>query len=717
MDVDDNPRPQKRIKLDNKSHCLPPEILLLSLPSLVAHPPTHKHHTRSLFLSQLALRKCLSVPGLDSSTECRAWTELAEVGLRIGLNEPGVEREVEMAITKALVITKKHPSLRAFKTQLTHLSSKLALRQNNSRFAQNTLKKHLTDSILPSDPPHVQYSAHLAYMSSLSTTPDTNDTGHHHSPSSGRLWVLTAIRDFHRLATNNGHQQVALLATVLELHEYIQAGLWSKVGQSLTSVEELLGITSHLKPAATPAAPSTSNPEQKPQPLGGTDLEKVLVTQTLMIGIIYHTYTGDNANAQSRTKKLHDMLDGGALEAFGKFGVVEVDLGGATPLLMQVTHPKVVFGLGFLVSSVAKRDPVGRKPKRRVFASEGVALLEREVRKEVPLPLWASVADVHEIQLRMQKMKADMLCELIGVAITRSEFDDAERLKLSLIHGHTASSLRTVLVSPSIKPILHTHSRKQIVRGSAIRLQPSYPVNELQLPSTANASNARHPPRLTPNANANEEEEDGCEDYWVNVSARAGAMWLRVGVASATEDDEEREDALEALRMPGMEIAKECEGLGGTLQTVGAVLTACLAKEFLVTKTHLRTALQLTSAAGDNHLRALILCLIAEQYLHTSMEHAETMLGTAEQIAAGLGAQPKPKPLKEAAGSKGKTPVPTAPAPTGVGNAHLRLWIGERSLELKRRAGDEEGTTKQAMMNDKLARETEKVETRSLKAR
>ncbi|KAJ3488633.1 hypothetical protein NLJ89_g11594 [Agrocybe chaxingu] len=231
---DDNPRPQKRLRLEHESHPeirpIPPETLLLSLPTLLAHPPTHTNHTRSLFVAQLALRKCLSIPGLDSSAECRSWTELAEVGLRIGLNEPGVESEVERAITKALVIANKHPSLRIYKTQLTHLSSKLALYQNNPRFAQNTLKKHLANTILPSDPPHVQYSAHLAYISCLSTIPNTDDDRHQHSSSSGRLSVLTAIREFHRVATDNGHAQVALLATVLELRELVQAGLWSKVG-------------------------------------------------------------------------------------------------------------------------------------------------------------------------------------------------------------------------------------------------------------------------------------------------------------------------------------------------------------------------------------------------------------------------------------------------------------------------------------------------------
>ncbi|CAA7268917.1 unnamed protein product [Cyclocybe aegerita] len=697
---------------------LPPEILLLSLSTLLAHPPTHKHHTRSLFVAQLALRKCLSLPGLDSNTECRAWTELAEVGLRTGLNEPGVESEVERAITKALVIAKKHPSLRVYKTQLTHLSSKLALHKNNPRFAQNALKKHLTNSVLPSDPPHVQYSAHLAYITSLSTIPDTD----HHSASSGHLWVLTAIREFHQLAADNGHLQVALLATVLELRELVQAGLWSKVGLSLTSIEEQLSISSDLEPAAPSApVPSAFKLAEKPKLLGGTDLEKVLIVQALMIGVIYHTYTGDNANAQSRMKKLHDLLDNGALDAFGKFGVVELDLGGGTPLLIQVTHPKVIFGLGFLVSAVAKRDPVGRKPKRRVFAGEGVALVDREVKKEVPLPLWASSADVHEIQLRMQKMKADMLCELIGVAITRSEFDDAER-SLAQIIAHTRTY--GLFSAYSARITLHqahlAHALAQTDRAWKCYQVAAF-LSRKRTPSTSTAltANTTHPSRSTPNANANnEDEDDGCEDDWVNVSARAGDMWLRIGVLSAIEDEEEREEALEVLRIPGMEIAKECEGLGGTLKTVGAVLTACLAKEFLVTKTHLRAALQLTSAAGDNHMRALILSLIAEQYLHTSTEHAETILNTAEQIAAGLGAQPKP--TNDAPGAKGKakespgTAESKATQANGVGNAYLRLWIGQRSLELKRRAGDEKGVAKQIVMNEKLSQEVKALEKRKL---
>lgn len=58
-------------------------------------------------------------------------------------------------------------------------------------------------------------------------------------------------------------------------------------------------------------------------------------------------------------------------------------LPGGPPLSIQVTHPRILFLLAFLVSSVAKRDAVGRKPKRKVFASEGLRSWERELGQDV----------------------------------------------------------------------------------------------------------------------------------------------------------------------------------------------------------------------------------------------------------------------------------------------------------------------------------------------
>ena len=57
-----------------------------------------------------------------------------------------------------------------------------------------------------------------------------------------------------------------------------------------------------------------------------------------------------------------------------------------------------------------------------------------------------------------------------------------------------------------------------------------------------------------------------------------------MGLAGEEIDEDSFERVMKPLRMQGEEVAKECEGLGGTLRTVGAVLSAMLSKEFLVAK-------------------------------------------------------------------------------------------------------------------------------------
>jgi len=85
-------------------------------------------------------------------------------------------------------------------------------------------------------------------------------------------------------------------------------------------------------------------------------------------------------------------------------------------------------------------------------------------------------------------------------------------------------------------------------------------------------------------------------------------------------------------------------------------------------------ALSKASQAQDNHLRALLLAFISSHFLHTSPDEAERMLLTCETLCAGLGAQARKSdsdlPLPE------KTKLSTG----RVGNAPLRLWVGERFL-------------------------------------
>ncbi|KDR86097.1 hypothetical protein GALMADRAFT_235330 [Galerina marginata CBS 339.88] len=688
--LDRDNRPFKRQKLEpTVLKPLPTDILLLSLPQLLAHPPTHRNHARANFLSSFALRKYLSLPNLEPNLECQAWTELAETGLKIGLDTVGVEDEVEKAITKALIIAHKHPSLRYYKPQITRLSARLAIHQGNQKLAQNTLKKVLTNFIVPSDPLHVQYAAHLAYISSHSNASDGDELSPY-SPSTSSLKSLGAIRDLHDLAKLNNHREVVLFAMVLELRDLAHNGIWNRVGESLNNAEKDLNLL--FEPVEESKGPLNASPAVP----GKTKIEKVLIIHVLVIGILFYTYIGSSKDTQCRIKKLHEMLDGGALQAFGVSGIVDIDLPDLPPLRVQVTHPRVIFALGFLVSSVSKRDPVGRKPKRKVFASEGVLVVDKELKTDAPLPIWSSVADANEFYRRMSKMKADMICEIIGVCISRSEFDEAEHNLSQLIADTRTHGLFSIY---SARITLHqAHLAHGL--GRTEKALKCYQV-------------AAYLSRKRPSNEPASDEDDSCEDYWVNVSARAGELWLLIGAASEVIDAAQREYEMEALRKAGAGVVKECEGLGGTLKAIGAVLAASLSKEFLVTKTHLRTALNLSTAAQDNHLRALVLSLVAAQYVHTSTEHAESMLGTAEQLAAGLGAQPKA--VKTADVKKCPTPKSAAGATAGgdgIGNAHLRLWIGERSLELKKRAADEKGALKQAVVNEKFKDAVARVQKR-----
>ena len=104
------------------------------------------------------------------------------------------------------------------------------------------------------------------------------------------------------------------------------------------------------------------------------------------------------------------------------------------------------------------------------------------------------------------------------------------------------------------------------------------------------------------------DHDAGCEDRWLNVSARLGEIWLRIGVLSRSvssssdafgesqarmhhdkennqsESETQWQKEMNDLRISSEDVFAECEGLGGTLQAIGSVLSACLSKTFLQVK-------------------------------------------------------------------------------------------------------------------------------------
>ena len=79
--------------------------------------------------------------------------------------------------------------------------------------------------------------------------------------------------------------------------------------------------------------------------------------------------------------------------------------------------------------------------------------------------------------------------------------------------------------------------------------------------------------------------DHGVEDRWVNVAARAGEFWVRLGVLRRGKmDRSEGERELEALKQTADELEEECARLGVTLGAVGFLFKACLSTEFLAAK-------------------------------------------------------------------------------------------------------------------------------------
>ncbi|CCM03812.1 uncharacterized protein FIBRA_05961 [Fibroporia radiculosa] len=691
---DDTPRPSKRRRVEPRSSSplqettsesrpslapLPPAVLLVSLPALLAHPPNHRYYIQSLVLSLASLRKCVALPALSPEIECRAWTGLAEIGMKVigggfSQNEHyiwanGIEIEVEKALNKGSIIAQKHPSLRAYMHHLALLQAQLSHWQHKSKFSRNQIRNVLA-SFLPTDPPHIVYYAHLAYINLLTapnSPPSSYSTSHTTTPNLRTQSLqdmhagLSCIERLEELSKKNEHKQVTLLARVLRLRVLIAAGIWADVPSALQRAEDALGLSYETHSTPKPSKAGTALQQETTFIAFDDPFETFMVVHVLVMAVVFHTHTGSAADASPRLSHLHALLDSNAVDKCPT-GAAEIIFSEGPPLIIETTHPRVLFLLAFLVSAVAKRDAVGRKPKRKVFATEGLATWETEFPRDISFALWAGRDDVEEVEQRLARIKADLLCELIAVSIMRSEFDVAEQ-NLGILIAHTRTYGLFGLFAARIS--LH-HGHLAHALGQSERALDCYRV-------------AAH------------RAEQGS---FVEMAARVGEIALRLGLQRHVEgtDCGLTEGDFES----SMKVVKECRGMGGTLDAIGQVIEACLTPEILKAKQHLKYALSLATQAQDNHLRALTLAMIASHYFHTAGDHALEMLQTCEQLAAGLGA-PSTKSSKAKAASRSGESENAALVP--VGNAPLGLWVGERFLELYRRAGKEDRAKKQAAIN------------------
>ncbi|EJD38897.1 hypothetical protein AURDEDRAFT_172047 [Auricularia subglabra TFB-10046 SS5] len=659
----------------------PSAILAHVYQNLSANEPTSTHYIPALRAAYQAFTTSQIVRAPDDTPEldCKLWLTCADVGIMVLDSRQadwewavGVEDVVERAVGKGLVLVQKNSTLRRYRVPLTLLHARLASHQGKQKFALTLLRK-LISSFAPSDPPAQRYAAQLALISHLLASDDIDG-------------ALTALEDVQEYADANGHTNITALCKAERLRVLACDDRWELVPDALEEAEHALGLDAELpKPQPKDEEEEGTKPEDDneveqllapleqepatPHPDDGTPWHSALALPTLVLGVLAHTYAGAAKPASVRLAALHRRMDRGDGRALG---LVRVPLAAASTsstsgpdftedenaVLVQTTHASVLFRLTFLVSAASKRDHLSMgtagEPKRRLFAREGLAVADKDTAAVAFAP-GATLRDARDLDATLARVRADLLCEMVAVAVGRWEIAEAEdRLAQLIAHLRNAGLWDAYAVR--------------------VCLHQGHLAHALLRPARA-AACYRLAARLA-----------GADDDEVGVAARACDVALRLGWEAAQEGNDEAPVAVAPKRgkkrkrastiadpdaafegaltratpMEAAEVVALCArpGTSAALQAVGLVIAACTSTEVLRIKQHLKAALELASDAADNALRAPILALASAQYAHTAAPHAHLMLRTARKIARELG-----------------------------GAGALGAWIAARLVELYKRMG------------------------------
>lgn len=184
------------------------------------------------------------------------------------------------------------------------------------------------------------YTAHLALVSHLIKDPVPHA-------------ALSAVDDLHALSLANTHPLITLLTHILRLRILVSAGMWDQVGSALQKAEEVLGLdyplplqTTTSDANATLARTSSGSAMPAALPEFTDHFRVAMLAHTLIMGVLFHTYSGNSAESMPRLAHLHLLLDSGKVNKDAS-GIVEVR----------------VFGVAF--SGVVDTDDSGRSLSRR----------------------------------------------------------------------------------------------------------------------------------------------------------------------------------------------------------------------------------------------------------------------------------------------------------------------------------------------------------------
>ncbi|EJU02554.1 hypothetical protein DACRYDRAFT_115607 [Dacryopinax primogenitus] len=586
---------------------LPDAVLLLMIPQLVLEPPSSPNYVSALYVSWLAVSRCSRLT-LTAELEVRALTGLAEVGLLVldaELEEQwvkGVLGQAEKGIERGLVIAKAHPTLSHYVSPLLYLQVRLAA-YGPVRRALNLSKAACAHhSKLKSDATWLHYLHHSHILSSLTPSQVSTQLGHLANPPS--------------------------------------------VDPVFTRIHSLLRL-SHLLPDQPDDFPDDCHSLLASFPdvstLRGPDASLLLIAQILSF-LHYASSRASKDYCQSQASLLDSLpalLDHILCAAAPSIPTSPRNI----PILISCPPKKLLLALACLVAAVASRDASGRQSKRGIWASEGLKLFEEEMDE---LPRWYSLKEKKMVERQLHEIKALLQCEMISVAIMRSEFEEAKRY-LDDVINYTCSVTMDLFIQFS--PLI------SLLHG---RLAHSVFCVERALDCYAMAHHF-----------ATEQGNDG-----IRRAVSLDLLGLKLGLG------EDVELACEELLLDLADCKDE------PLNEAAMVFRAIVAKEIHKSKQHLKRALDTTTWRSDNYLRLFVLCITASHYQLTFPERAMTSLKSSRQICLGLGARPEGEQRSSYT----------------EGNSSIGLWVGEKYLELLQRQpeGTENKLKKQETINKAL---------------
>jgi len=273
-------------------------------------------------------------------------------------------------------------------------------------------------------------------------------------------------------------------------------------------------------------------------------------------------------------------------------------------------------------------------------------------------------------------MRAQLLLELVNVALSRHELDEAEDRLVQLI-----TYLRNTSVGPPARP---TSSESEHGSAETTLWSEFAPMICLLAGSLAQAQLRPRRASASYRAAINLAEGD-LNHVATSLAARAADLAARIGLAADSEEAymssasaptsmsngtcgetqkgpttttlEQDEECWPALTPPSSSevedlVAALSKHSTAALQAVGHVIVACAetssapsqlpssssSADISKTKNHLKIALELCTSAHDNALRVEVLALMSALYMYTAPAHAHLILRRAKELAKELGA-------------------------------------------------------------------------------